>query len=178
MTIRLLLHCRTVNVLETCAFVAVLFPSLLLAYVTTYLSCACVCQIYQRKSLQKAQKVGCLKNFATSLWPRTTCTLFCFTAPLLFVIAAPMLCFSRGGDKTATAISLRGTLVLYTYVLPVDVVGGRSVGFSIGILVLEWYHAIFFFMSFNLCPFSMKQKSSLTLYKSNFWLLSVTMILS
>ena len=165
MTIRSLVH-RTVNVLdETCAFVAVLFPSLLLAYVTTYLSCTCVCQIYQRKSLQKAQKVGVLKNFATSLWPRTTCTLFCFTAPLLFVIAPPTLCFSGGGDKAATAISLRGTLVLYTYVLPVDVVGGRSVGFSIGILVLEWYHAIFFFLC--LSTFSMKQKSSL-IYKSKF----------
>lgn len=66
------------------------------------------------------------------------------------MIAPPTLCFPGGGDTAATAISLRGTLVLYTYVLPVDVVGGRSVGFSIGILVLKWYHLldVFRLMSF------------------------------
>lgn len=61
-----------------------------------------------------------------------------------------MLFFSRAGDTDAAAISRRGTLVLYTYVFPVDVVGGRSVGFSTGILVLKPYHAISL-ISFNYC---------------------------
>lgn len=103
--------------------------------------------IYQRKSLQKAQKVGVLKNLATNLCPRTMCTLLCFTAPLLLVMAPPTL-FSCG-NVDAEAISRRGTLVLYTY-FPVDVDGGKSVGFSTGILVLKdqksWNIFLFIFI--------------------------------
>lgn len=69
---------------------------------------------YHKKSLQKAQNVGCRKNLATSLWPRTTCTLLCLTAPLLFVIARPTL-FSCNEEDVGVVVStrsLRGTLVL------------------------------------------------------------------
>lgn len=69
---------------------------------------------YHKKSLQKVQNVGCRKNLATSLWPRTICTLLCLTAPLLFVIARPTL-FSRIEEDVGVVVSaesLRGTLVL------------------------------------------------------------------
>lgn len=68
---------------------------------------------YHKKSLQRVQNVGCRKNLATSLCPRTTCTLLCLTAPLLFVIARPTFSRNKGDtDVVVSAESLRGTLVL------------------------------------------------------------------
>lgn len=45
---------------------------------------------YHRKSLQNAQKVGCLKNLARNLCPLTMCTFWCLMAPRLRVIAWPL----------------------------------------------------------------------------------------
>lgn len=62
---------------------------------------------HQRKSLQKAQKVGCRKNLATSLCPRTTCTLWCLTAPRRRVMGLP-----APAPLVSATMSRRGTRVL------------------------------------------------------------------
>lgn len=69
--------------------------------------------------MQNAQNVGWRKNLATNLWPRTTCTLLCLTAPRLLVIGTPpLLPWSNADDAVnncdvdAPVISRLGTRVL------------------------------------------------------------------